>query len=677
MKLKTLVPFILVLVLLIGLVAWKKANVAPPAPIATQVGLKALAPEGLEKDAVARIEMYSGTAPEDKVVLERNGESWKITTLFDAPVNMETLDTFLDKAIGLAGEPRAKENSEAQLAEYSLKDDEAFHLQLFKSGAESPAMHVLVGKSPDFRTVFVRKDGDNQVFVESTNLRREAGVSDSGEDTTPKPTKWLQTTLLEQNKDIVNRIALQYPDKEIVFEKREVVVETPETTEGEGEATPVEPEKKFEWVIASGGFAETFTEPELQTLLGKFAMLAVTNVVDPEKKAEWGFDPPLYKLTLSRDDGDDIVLLGGQVKPAGDSYIQLEGVDPALIYQIAKYNFEAVFPQGSKLFSLPQWTVEKEAISRIEIQRPDGRIVLVKEGEAWRVTEPAITLELQKTTIDSLLAAASSLKPVDYVDTGQDAGAFDTTITIVTADETARTLHLGQPSKHVDGQYAKFDDSEKVLVLSRTDMEKINPPVRNLFTLSLLDFDMETVERIAVSHDGTELSLERSADKWQRTVNGKSAEALLNDVEEFVYALNAFQVDNFLLQLTPDSVQAASTITVNQTGQEPILLQLSAPSDGIYQAVISGMPYVFSVKTDEISRIVEDMQPLLNIPEETAETTDAVAATEEAPASIAMPAAAATEMVVEMPPPAEATEVVVEAAPEQPVIVMPTPATAE
>lgn len=641
MKIKTLVPFVVILALLAGLVVWQKANEAPPASIEVQVGLAKLAPEGLKKDDVAKVELFSGAAPDKKVVLERENDSWRITSAYNAPVNQETLNGFLEKALALKGEPRAKDNTDEQLAAYELKDDKAFHVQLYKSGNDTPAMHVLFGKSPDFRTVFVRKEGDKQVFVESTNLRREAGVSDSGDSTTPQPTKWLKTTILEQPKDKIKRVAIQYPDKELVFERHETVIEKPESSEGEGEGentAPAAPETKVEWKIAQGGFAETYTDAEFQTMLGKFASLAVTSVVDPAQKAKWGFEPPTYKLTLTRDEGDDIVLLGGRDKPGGDCYVQLQGAEPALIYQMAKYNFEQVFPLGSKLFALPAWDVAKNTITQIQIQRPEGSIVLMKEGEEWRVTEPAITLELQKTKIDSLVTAVTSLKPVDYVDAGRDVGEFSTTITISTNDGQTRVIQLGAPTVHTDGCYAKFDGSDKVLAIARADMEKLNPPVRDLYNLSVIDFDKEKVEAISLSLNGTDLTLTRNAadkEKWQRKSGGKEAEAAQNEVDEFVYTLNAFQVDNFLLNETADMVQVASTITVNQTGKEPVIISLSAETEGAYKALISGLPYVFSVKAEEVKNIADDMQVFLEFPEEApveaAAEAAAEAATESAP----------------------------------------------
>ncbi|HDP35667.1 MAG TPA: DUF4340 domain-containing protein [Candidatus Hydrogenedentes bacterium] len=633
MKIKTIVPFLIILALLVGLVAWRKATEAPPAPIAEQIGLATLAPEGLTRKDIARVELYSGAAPDEKVVLERENDAWRIASLYNAPVNNSTLDGFLEKALNLKGEPRAKADTDARLSEFSLKDDEAFHVQLFKKGADAPVMDILVGKSADFRTVFVRKGGSNQIFVESANLRREAGVSDSGDSAIPKPTKWLQTTLLELDREKITRVALQYPEKELVFERQEVVVEKTEEsdqdTEGEeGEKVPVapeEPEIEYKWTLASGGFTETFKETELETLLSKFGSLVITNAVDPEKPADWGFEPPLYKATLSREGEDDVVLWGGRDKPGGDTYIKLEGAEPPLIYQIAKYNFEQIFPQGSKLFTLPEWTVEKEAVTRIVINRPDGLVTLEKEAEEWLITEPALSLDIQKTTLDNLVSAACSLKPVDYVDADRDVGPLDITLTLHTAAEETRTLHLGQPAMHTEGRYVRFDNNDAMLALSRADTEKLTPPVRDLYSLSVLDFDMDAVERITVAHDDLDLLLDRDEideSVWRRTINGKGADASLNDVEEFVYTLNAFQVDNFLLDQTPDAVQPATIITVYQTDKTPVMLQLSGESDGSHQAVISGLPYVFSVKSDELARILEDMDVFTEMPEESPEDTD-------------------------------------------------------
>ncbi len=620
MKIKTLVPFIVILALLLGLVAWRKATEAPPAPLATQLGLESLVPEDLQRGVIARVELYSGGNPDEKVVLERDGDTWHIASLHMAPVNKERLDGFLDKVLALKGEPRATADTEARLAEFDLTEDAAFHVRLFRADEDTPALNVLAGKSADFRTIFLRRAGENRVFVEATDLRRKAGVTGVDAAAKPRQTHWLQTTLLDLDQDSIHRVALVYPDKEMTFERVEVAVEPAVPSDPEDEDTvPAAPETTYEWQLAAGGYSDTFTEQPLQQLLTRFATLSITDVADPEDVAAWGFDPPAYKATLSLEGADDVVLLGGRAAPGGDPYVQIAGSDPPLIYKLSKFNFEQMFPEGNKLFTLPEWEMGEDHINRLEIQRGDEHLVLTRDEEdGWQVTLPDITLDLQKTTVDSLVSAATSIKPTDYADPAYDAGPFDTVITIHTDAGEERTLHLGAHALHTDGRYIRFDDYDAVLVLSRADTGRLDPPTRDLYTLSVLDFDMDAIERMTVSHEDMAVALERDEedrDTWRRTWDDV-APVLLNDVEDFVYTLNAFQVDDFLLDRNVEDVQPATTITVYKSDQEPVILQLAAESDDMHEAVVSGLPYVFSVRPDELGHILDDLALFTTTPPE-------------------------------------------------------------
>lgn len=633
MKAKTLIPFIVILMILLGVIAYQKMTEEPPAPIAVQIGLEPLVPDSLTPATLRRIELYAGEEPDDKVLLEHDGNEWRITSLFNAPVNQDTLDGFLDKMLELQGEPRATAADEARLADFALTDEEAFHVLAYAKDAETPDMHLLFGKSADFRTVFLRKAGDSQVYVEATNLRREAGASDSGPGAVPKPNRWLQTRLLELDTEQISRVTLQYPDKALMFERHEVVLPAPETPETEEETlfTPEQPEVTYEWALASGGFSDVFNDTELQSLLNRFANLSITTAVDPEKKADWGFEPPQYRVTLALEGGEDVVLYGGRDKPGGATYVQLAGAEPALIYEISKFNFEQIFPQGSKLFTLPAWNVDEDLMARIEIERPDSRIILAREGEVWRIIEPEIGLEIQKTAVDNLVSAAASLTPADYTD--EAVSDFDTTINIRIGADMVRTLHLGPPSKHMDGHYVRFDNASEVLALARADMEKLTPPVRDLYALSVLDFNINEIARIHVAHSDMDLTLVRDETDdfaWERVLNGQTAEAMHNDVEELVYTLNDFQVDNFLLERDVASVQAVTAITVTQRDGALLVLEFSAETDGAHEATLSGLPHVFSVLSTELDRILDELEPFKEIPEEPAQEEDAVTLAPEA-----------------------------------------------
>lgn len=682
MKVKTLIPFIVILVLLAGIVVWQKINVKPQAPLATQIGLETLVPEGLQKDSIKRLEMYAGENPEGKVVLERDGDNWRIASLYNAPGSAETIDKFLESLLGLKGEPRATGDTDEKLASFALTDKEAFHIQAFKADEETPVMDVLFGKSADFRTVFLRKAGDNRVFVESANLRRDAGVSDSGEEgAVPKQEKWLQTKLLELEDKGITKLALNYPDKKLVLTREEVPAEpAPQEGEGEGEAAPAtKPDPTYKWVLSEGGFSSEIKEQEVKTLLTRFASLTVTNVADPARKAELGFEQPLFSLTISREEGDDVVLLGGQDKPGGDTYIQRAGDQPELIYQISKFNFEQIFLQGSKLFALPEWTLDKAALRNIQVAGPQGTMALVYSEDSWKVTEPQLSLETQKTALDNLVAAVSSLKPVDYADAGKDLGAFDTTITATLDGGATRTLLIGQPSLNLDGRYVKFDNSDAVLVLSRSDVEKLMPPVRDLFVLSVLDFDAAKVKGLHAVGEGADLVLAKAegSTQWTGTFNGAEIAPDPAKVDELLFSINDFQVDNFLLDRAVDSVQAASTVTLTLEDGTETVVKVSAENNSVFELVISGLPYVFTADVMDLTGIIDkvsafaEMTPPEPVPAETAPVVDA------APANTGVVPAAGAIVVPEAAP-AEAVTVApattIDAAPEAPVVIMPSAA---
>lgn len=625
MKVKTLIPFVVILAILGGLVIWQKVNVKPAEPIATQIGLESLVPEGLQKDAVKKLELYAGEKPEEKVVLERDGDAWRVASLYNAPGNKETIDKFVNDLLGLKGEPRAKADSDETLASFALTDKEAFHIRAFKADEENPAMEVLFGKSADFKTVFLRKAGGDRVFVESVNLRRDAGVSDSGEGTTPKPEKWLQTKLLGLEDKVITKVALKYPDKELVLTREEVKREPAPTegeSEGEGEtAPPPAPEVTYKWTLSQGGFNGTINEQEVKTLLTRFANVTVTNASDPARKSELGFDQPAFSVTLTKDDGSEVVLLGSKDKTAGDTYIQLVGAQPDLVYQISKFNFEQVFLQGGKLFTLPEWTVDKAALRNIAVAGPRGNVALAFADNAWKVTEPPLALETQKTALDNLVAAVSSLKPVDYADAGKDVGAFDTTVTATLEGGATRTLLIGQPSLAMDGRYVKFDNSDAVLVVSRADAEKLMPPVRDLFVLSVLDFEAEKVNQIHMSGQDADLLLTRGegTSQWNGTYNGAAIVPDPAKVDELIFSLNDFQVDNFLLDRPVESVQAASTATITLQDGAQTVIKIGAEANGLHELTISGLPYVFTASVANMTGIVDKVVAFANmVPQEPA-----------------------------------------------------------
>ncbi len=599
---KKLIPFLVVLLLLAGLVMWRKSSEKQPGTIATQVKLETMAQETLQAGDVAKLELYSGAAPDEKVVLEKADGVWRIASHHNAPVNQEVLDKYIGSILALKGEFRASADTDEKLADFELKEDQAFHVRAFKAGQEQPAVDVLVGKAPDFRTVFVRKAGDSRVHVEGVNLKREAGIFDSGESAAPKASKWLKTDILSVPQDKITRLALSYPDKDLVFARHEKPKpeEEPKPEAEEGAETPPAPPAapEYEWKLEKGGFGEKFSETELQALLGRFDGLTVTDVVDPEKKADWGFDPPLYKAVLSVDGQEDVVLLGGRPTPGGNTYVSLESGAEHLIYEMSEFTFEQLFAKGSPLFTLPGMGLTKTDATRVEVARPAGRVVVQPEGEAWKVLEPALDLEQQQFAVDNIVNTAVGLKPVDYADASADAGAFDTTITIETAAGPRKVL-LGGDAKSVDGVYAKIDDSPAVLVISRTDAAKLLVSVRDLFAMSVLSKKLEGVERV----ETPAFTVFKEGGVWKLERDGATVDADGDAVEDFLSEARAFQVANVLAD-SPAAVEAPefSFLCLDADGQA-VSLAVGPAAEGMHPVAVTGASSLYDASEDAVAAL--------------------------------------------------------------------------
>ncbi len=628
MKAKNLIPFIVILVVLAVAAYWLKGGQTTPS-IIEQTRLEALAPEEINAKQVARLELYAGPIPDEKVILERDGDAWRAASHYNAPVNTDTVNEFLEKVVKVKGEFRTTAEGE-RLDPYSLGDDQAFHVLAYKSGASDPAIHVLVGKAPNFRTVFMRQAGDNRVFVEAVNLRQDAGLYGDDFDRAPTPDKWLNKDVLKLDKEKINKIALTMPDKKLLFEKREKPRPEQETDEtgDEDDAQQPEPPVEYEWALASGGPGSAHKESGLNSLLQRFSALMANTVVDPEKKAEWGLDPAAFKAAVTLDDGEEVVLEGGRPDPAGSGYVRVASADQDIVYELSKFTFEQVFPKGADLFDLPALSLDREKIERIEISRPEGRIVVGKDGHDWTVTEPGLDLNPQRTTLSSLASGVAAWRPGDYADSGATMGDFNTTV-IISGEDISHTIALSGDAKSIDGVYARLDDAEMTLVMNRTDANRILLRPRDLFELKLLDFNEDDVTAIDIRDGDAAFSLARDGEKWTLTAEGGVFDAEDDKCEEFLFKVSEFQVDDILADVDPASWQAYSSITLALKEGEPLRCTFSEEQDGVYYMSAPGKPYTFTLTETAMIELRDDFAAL-----RTPKLPPEIPAIEEAPVTI-------------------------------------------
>lgn len=641
MNAKKLIPFAIILAILGGLVLLRNSKNRPES-IVEQVKLEALIPADTKESSIQRLKLFAGAKPEEHVELLRDGAEWKVATAYNAPVDPDSIDPYLKKLVGLKGEVRARNVSGDALAKYQLKDDEAFHIQAFTGSGDTPAIEVLVGKAADYQTVFMRPAGSTTVYVETANLRTDAGVFGDDMTVTPKADKWLNKKILSLDDQKITKIAINSPDKSLVFERREKP--KPEKTEDTGaenteEKAPEAPAApEYEWVLTAGGVERPFKEAALTSLKSRFKSFLATTVADPAKKAEYGLENPAFSVTLSVEGQDDVTLNIGRPSLKEKGYVVVAGRPQELIYEVQSFSLDQLFPKGSELFDdLPKLELNQNDIAQIAVEQPQGRVVIAKEGDTWKIIEPAADLEPQSSKLSSLPAAAARFTPADYSDHGPAPEEYNRSVTITMKDGATHRILAAGDAKSIDGVYAKIEGNDRTLVMSRADAVKFWVLPKDMYQLAVFQFDDAAANSIEIQHGGTAFSLSKTADGWQVHDGDKTFPANQEAVEEFLGTFISFQASDIDTKRSAPDWIAEALVNIKTADDGGFAANFGPESDGMHPLSIAGKKAILSVNKAVLSRITSQFDALRTppAPPAAAESAPADATAESAPSESA------------------------------------------
>ena len=448
---KKIIPLLVILLILIGLALVKVQRERQTYDITQEMDIKKILPESFAPSEVQKIELYVGAKPQEKVVLSKKEESWILESAFNAPGDKEVIQKFLGQLEKLRGELRS--SSKESLKMFDLEQEQALHIKLHGKEKDRLLIHLLAGKKikDQYNSCFVREAESEQVYRVNEELRSEVGIWGDASDKAPENTYWLEKNILKLNKDEITGISLQYPDKKLVFEKKE---KKAEPKEGEKEPS----NQEYEWQLTSGGFGKEFKKSELESLLGQVSALRASDVVDPSRKQEWGLEKPAFQLEITLADQKKKTLFAGRPNLTQDGYCSLSD-NLELIYKVDSWSFgNEIFRPGSKFFTLPALKLSKSDIKEIELALPAGKVVLsrkeTKEKEetkvSWSLVSPPCGLSVMKNIADDLANKLESIEFQDYTDeTDENALGFSDSpyrLTVTLKDEGKRVLRCGKSS---------------------------------------------------------------------------------------------------------------------------------------------------------------------------------------------------------------------------------------
>ncbi len=478
---RKLIPLVVVLVVLVVLV-FLFGRKKPQNELRVEAGLTRLAPEDFLVSDVGRLEVFLGNKKDEKVLLEREDSRWRIRSYFNAPGDGEKVSALLDRLKNLEGEFRVSDAS--VLDDFDLAEEKAIHFSVYKKKSEEAWLHLLVGKDLP-NGGFARLKGEDSVYVLAESLRREVGLVTDDPSKTPSQSHWVDKAIIAVNQENIERLSIVWPDRKAVFERRKKAdLAAGEGTEGASAQKGAPTPQTVEWVAEDPPFP--IKENGIDGIARALSGLTATDIIDPQDKEEKGLADPLFRCTVTLEQGGETTLVASRPDPREDGYMMVEGGD-GTIFRVPGYTFQQVFKAGKDLFELPSFSFDKEAIQRVSLTWPQGTLVLEKtpSGE-FKIRSGGLEgQELRQEKAKGIWDSLPRVSPVDFVqlDPDSDRGLKEAghQVTIVMKNGERHGIALGQPARGMAGRYMRIDDDPRIFVMAAADVDRILPPIDQIF----------------------------------------------------------------------------------------------------------------------------------------------------------------------------------------------------
>ena len=335
---------ILVLLIIIHLVVQQKKVVYD-----LTGGFVSLLPKDFKTDDIAKIEIFRGSKPNEKVVLKNELGEWKVASAYSYKANKDKMDRFLNDIKGLEGEQRT--SSDKVFDEFQISDEKGIHLILLNKD-DKPIVHYVLGKpGPSYGDCFLRYNDKKDIYLASKNLVSHIGVY--GEDVTkvPENKTWLDLNVFKIDREKVVMVTVHKPEGEMVLEKEFIGEAKEGEKKNELSLKPEEKEetpkpKEYKWLLTK---PEKF-EPDknkAEQIASSLSNIYATDAVQRDNPESYGLkDPQYYAILKLNDDTEKKLLFGIKKEDTGDYFFKLSDSDD--IYLVRSNTFDNIFKKEIK-----------------------------------------------------------------------------------------------------------------------------------------------------------------------------------------------------------------------------------------------------------------------------------------------------------------------------------------
>ena len=454
--------------------------------------------------------------PEDTVRLKREGDNWEMLEPLRArgsrPAVDETLANLMTAKIDR--EITAKPES---LVDFGLDKPAADVTLMLKDGK---TLGVALGaKTPTGVWVYARERDKPAVFVLGESVLR---------DSTRPLADFRDRSVLAFDPKAVTGFEVVLPDETLAVENADGAWRLTKPT-------------------AQRADTETITD-----FLDKLnAQKAREFVADsPPSRAPYGLERPTRVTIHTGRDKDRVSrsLLLGKVDPAKKGIYAMRPDEPTVLL-VGEELWNAVPKNVAVLRNRTLVEVDRDKVTRLQIEGSKGMVEVAREGDQWKIVAPE-PLATDQVEVGAVLSRVRELRAQAFLsDDASGIGKFlakpEVKLTFTQQGGSTTTLLLA-PSQETRGKepsaYAALVGSGPVVLVDAKALGELNRSATDLRDRRLLgNLEPKDIKRMRVRAGGQTVVLERKGDTEWRMVEPTKGAAKTAKVDDLLYTLRGLR----------------------------------------------------------------------------------------------------------------------------------------
>ena len=284
-----------------------------------------------------------------------------------------------------------------------------------------------------------------------------------------------------------------------------------------GRATPIYLTKNGHWQIVEpiNTRGDEFTVASLLTTLESLKMEREVEAAAQDLQP-YGLDQPMLHLSFLAAGSRHQLRIGAKAVVGNQYYASSDQENRVVL--IAGAQQQSLDKSLSDLRSKAFFTVNSDEVERIELDRGKNKLILTQaENKLWRAPA-AVEVKIKTSKVERFLGLLFRLRAKRFLDNEEGnlalLGLDPAKIRLkISTQEKTETLLIGNTKKD-EGAYAQGGELPGVTMVEENLLAELPQTLSDLEDRTLLVFDLDQVQALALVLAGEAARLERNEDTW-------------------------------------------------------------------------------------------------------------------------------------------------------------------